>query len=133
MCSSDLDLDGFEPAEDEEEEEDDDEDADDDDEVDAPPAGGASVSAEHDLGEFDLVAPSLCVYSVRTAVPIEEKSDYVKSPADAKKLKRFGPRAVWATFDGEDMRLLVDDLTDCWLRDVFEDALGPVKVGKNLW
>lgn len=126
-----VDLDAFEPSEEDEEEEDDEDEE--DGEEDAAPASSASTARDLDPGEFDMVAPTLCVYSLQKPIPLEEKSDYVKTAADAKRLKKFGPCAAWITLDGEDMRYLVEDLVDSWLRDVVEETIGAVKVGKNLW
>lgn len=68
-----VDLDAFEPAEEEAYEDvEDDGDAGNDDDDDAPasprdaPAAPRATPADLDLGEFELVAPSLCVYAVTT-------------------------------------------------------------------
>jgi hypothetical protein len=130
-----VDLDAFEPAEEEEYEDVEDDGDDDGEDDDGPPAARAAPAKDDDmsLGEFELANPSLVLYSVRAPVELAERSDYLKKPGDEKKLKKFGARAVWATLDGEDMGLLVDDLGDSWLLDVFDAALGEAKVGKHLW
>jgi len=125
-----VDLDAFEPAE-EEEYEDVEDDEDDGDEGDDEPAAAARPPAakrdeDDGLGEFELVSPSMVLYSVLSPVEINELSTKA-----TKKVKRFGPRAVWATLDGEDMGLLVDDLGDCWLLDVLEDGFGKADVGRQ--
>ncbi|MDP2317118.1 MAG: hypothetical protein Q8P41_29770 [Pseudomonadota bacterium] len=127
-----VDLDAFEPAE-EEEYEDVEDDAEDDgvEDDDAPAAGAApapkATSGDDGLGEFELVSPSLCLYSVRAPVDLREINTTGKG---SKKQKAFGPRAVWMALDGEDMGLLVDDLGDCWLVDVVEETLGRVEIGQ---
>lgn len=126
-----VDLDAFEPAEEEEYE--DVEDVGDDEDDDAPaaaPRAPAPPPEDLSLGEFELVAPALCVYAVRTPVELEERN--LSPKAKPRKLKRFGPASAWLTLAGEDVGLLVDDLGDSWLRDVVEEALGPVKIGKLL-
>lgn len=123
-----VDLDAFEPAEEEEYEDVPDDEGDDgeDDEPAAAPAGARPAAKDDDggLGEFELVSPTMVLYSVRTPVEIAETGK-------AKKLKQFGPRAAWATLDGEDMGLLVDDLRDCWLLEVLEEGFGKAEVGKR--
>lgn len=122
-----VDLEAFEPAEEEDDEEVEDigdEDDGDDDDAPAAPRAPAPKPTDTNLGEFEFARPSLCVYSVRAPVELADTHPSVKKP------KRFGPCAAWLTLAGEDMGYLVDDLGDCWLGEVVEDAIGAVKVGK---
>ncbi len=126
-----VDLDAFEPAEEEEYEDvpdegDEDDGADDEPVAAAKPGAPAAKPADDDggLGEFELVAPSLVLYSTRTPIELAE--------VGGKRPKNLGAHAAWATLDGEDMSLLVDDLGDCWLLDVLESGFGAAKVGKQV-
>lgn len=116
-----VDMEAFEPAEEEEYEDVEDEGDDDGEDDDAPAArpGVATAASQKDdgLGEFDIVPPSLCLYSVRSGVDLGVKG-------------ASGARAAWVSLHGEDVDYVADDLGDSMLRDVIEDSLGDVKIGK---